>query len=252
MAGTYKVDRSLAGKLRRRAARLVARRAAGAPTRPMVSFTFDDAPATAAQAGARILEGLGLRGTYFIAASLAGQDSPSGPILAPAAAARLAESGHEIACHTFSHLDCGRSSAAEIDADVERNCAALAAWGLAAPVTFAFPYGDLTIAAKRVLGARFALSRALHHGLIGRGADLNQAPAVGIEGPGGERTAQRWLAQAAARRAWLILYTHDVREDSSPWGCAPATLERLAEAALAAQFEVVTVAEGARRLRQSR
>jgi peptidoglycan/xylan/chitin deacetylase (PgdA/CDA1 family) len=249
MAETYQVDRSIAGKLRRRAVRLMARRAAAAaPARPMVSFTFDDAPATAAETGAQILESRGLRGCYFVAGGLAGQDSPSGPVLGPQAMGRLAQAGHEIGCHTFSHLDCGRASAAQALADVERNQAAFAAWGLPPPSTFAFPYGDLTAAAKRALGPRFCVLRALHHGLIGKGSDLNQAPAVGIEGADGERLARTWLARAAARGAWLILYSHDVQEDPSNWGCSPGTLGRLADAALAAGFDVVTVAEGARRL----
>ena len=54
--------------------------------------------------------------------------------------------------------------------------------------------------------------------------------------------------RATARRAWLILYTHDVVEPPSPFGCTPAALKRLIEHALAAEAEVVTVAEGARRL----
>jgi peptidoglycan/xylan/chitin deacetylase (PgdA/CDA1 family) len=90
--------------------------------------------------------------------------------------------------------------------------------------------------------------RALHHGLIRQGSDLNQAPAVGIEGPGGEAIAQRWLQRALHERAWLILYTHDVQGDPSPYGCTAAALERLVEAAQAGGAEVVTVAEGCRRV----
>ena len=38
----------------------------------MISFTFDDAPASAATGGAALLEARGLRGVYYIAAALAG------------------------------------------------------------------------------------------------------------------------------------------------------------------------------------
>jgi peptidoglycan/xylan/chitin deacetylase (PgdA/CDA1 family) len=113
---------------------------------------------------------------------------------------------------------------------------------------FAYPYGDVGWAAKRVLGRRFHILRALHPGLIHDGVDLNQAPAVGIEGPGGEALAMRWIRRAAERKAWLILYTHDVIAAPSPWGCTPATLEALADAALALGCDIVTVAEGAKRL----
>ena len=85
-------------------------------------------------------------------------------------------------------------------------------------------------------------------GLIEDGADANQLPSVGIEGPDGEAAALRWLDRAAERKAWLILYTHDVASSPSPWGCTPEALGHLADAARARDFDVVTVAEGARRL----
>jgi peptidoglycan/xylan/chitin deacetylase (PgdA/CDA1 family) len=245
----YSADRSLKGKLRRRLAKLRARRpAAAAPGRPMISFSFDDAPATAAEAGAAALQERGLRGTYFICAGTLGQDGPMGVNLGPDAVGRLAADGHEIACHTFSHLDCSRAGAQEIEADAARNAEALGTLGLPRPAAFAYPFGEISVRAKRALAPRFGLLRALHHGVIGQGSDLNQAPGVGIEGPGGEAVASRWIDEAARRGGWLILYTHDVRPDPSPWGCTPQALGRLADKALAEGFEVVTVAEGCRRI----
>ena len=160
----------------------------------------------------------------------------------------VAAAGHEIGCHTFSHLDCGAAAQGTIEDDVALNTAALSDWGAPPPSNFAYPYGDVSSAAKQALGDRFAVLRGLHHGLIEDGSDLNQAPAVGIEGPAGEATALRWLDRAKARNAWLILYTHDVSETPSDWGCTPGALDRLIEAAQAKGFDIVTVAEGAARL----
>lgn len=242
-------DRSWKGKLRRRIARLEARRGApSGPSGPMVSFSFDDVPESAAAAGADILERRGARGTYFIAMGLAGQDGPMGPNADAEAVRRLAGAGHEIGCHTFSHLNCGLAPAGLATGDVERNRKALAAVGGGEPVSFAYPYGEVSGRAKAALGGRFSLLRALHHGLIGQGSDLNQAPAVGIEGASGEDVARRWLGRALSERAWLILYSHDVRQDPSPYGCTPETLARLVDDALEGGAEVVTVAEGCRRI----
>lgn len=242
----YEPDRSLKGKIRRRAVRLLHRRPARrAPPGPMVSFSFDDAPLTAATTGARILKDRGLAGVYYLSAGLEGQDSAMGPILHQADAAALAADGHEIGCHTWSHLDCGQADGAAAVAEADRNAAALAAWG-AKPTTFAYPYGDVSAAAKAALASRYELLRALHHGVIEAGSDLNQAPAVGIEGPDGEAIALRWLEAAVRRNAWLILYTHDVADSPSAWGCTPQTLERLADAAIRLGCRTVTVAEGAR------
>ena len=245
----YEPDRTLKGKLRRRLIRLAHRRPAKvALERPMVSFSFDDAPATACEAGATALEARGLRGTYYFAAALTGRDGPMGRFATGQDARRLHDAGHEIACHTFSHLDCGQSSKAETLADIDQNAASLAQWGTGEPVSFAYPYGDVGAPAKTALAGRFKTLRALHHGLIADGADLNQAPAVGIEGADGEAVANSWLDKAKARKAWLILYTHDVADAPSQWGCTTGALERLIDRAVAEGFDVVTVAEGAKRI----
>ena len=245
----YQPDRSLKGKLRRRLVRLAQRRpAAASPSRPMVSFSFDDAPASAALTGAALLEARGLRGTYYIAAGLAGTDGPMGRFADSGQIVRLALAGHEIGCHTYSHLDLGQADARATAADIDRNQAALEGWKLPKARSFAYPYGDVSAPAKRTLAGRFSILRALHHGVIAKGADLNQAPAVGIEGPNGEAIARHWLDQARASDGWLILYTHDVADQPSEWGCTPAALARLIDQAMADGFEVVTVAEGAAKL----
>ena len=242
-------DRSLKGKLRRRLARLGARRDAPvAPGRPMVSFCFDDAPESAALAGAAILEARGVKGTYFISMGLAGQEGPMGLNADAAQIGDLLEAGHEIGCHTFSHLNCGMAPVGIVEGDLEQNLQALRRLGAPEPVTFAYPYGEVAAPAKVALGERFALSRALHHGLINQGSDLNQAPAVGVEGPDGEAVARHWLRRAADQRAWLILYSHDVREGPSPFGCTPDALSRLVDEALVGGAEIVTVTEGCRRV----
>ena len=248
-AEAYSADRSLKGKLRRRLVRLInTRPLAKGPTRPMVSFTFDDAPLTSAVAGAALLETRGLAGTYYVSAGLSGTEAPMGVCAEPVDYKRLAKAGHEIACHTYSHLDCGQASGTAALADVARNAEAVAEWDVGEMVSFAYPYGDVAGGPKGALAQRFSTLRALHHGLVEKGTDLNQVPAVGIEGLDGEAVARKWLADAKAKSAWLILYTHDVRPDPSPWGCTPEVLARLIDQATADGFDIVTVREGARRL----
>jgi peptidoglycan/xylan/chitin deacetylase (PgdA/CDA1 family) len=162
--------------------------------------------------------------------------------------AGLQAGGHEIACHTFSHLDCGQAGAQAIAAEADRNAQALAAIGVTRLESFAYPYGDVSRPAKAVLGGRFRTLRTVQAGLVENGSDANQLPSVGIEGDEGEEDAFEWLDDAHRGRAWLILYTHDVSETPSPWGCTPDALARLADAAIKANFEIVTAAEGARRL----
>ncbi len=248
----YSADRSLFGKLRRRIARAVTRKPARLDLdRPMLTISFDDAPASAAHAGAAILERHGVCGTWFISAGLMGKDSHLGTFARVDEVKALHAAGHEIACHTFSHLDCGKAGGATIAGNIEQNQRVLKHMGIPVPRTFAYPYGDVSPQAKALLDDRYLAARALHHGLIETGTDLNQAPAVGIEGKDGEQIATAWLDRAARARAWLVLYTHDVRDHPSDWGCTPEALERILVAALDLGFEVVTFEGGAKRAQPS-
>ena len=245
----YRPDLSLRGKIRRRVVRLVARHPApAAPPRPMVSFSFDDVPLSATLAGAAVLESRGLRGTYYLTGGLADSDGIMGRLAGAADVRRLLEAGHEVGCHTYSHLDCGRAKGAQVTDDIARNAKAFADWGAPPATSFAYPYGDVGAPAKRALAGRFRSLRTVQAGIIEKGGDLNQMPAVGIEGPDGEETARRWLGKAKAAIAWLILYTHDVVDAPSEFGCTPAALERITAQAVLDGFDVVTVAEGARRM----
>lgn len=226
-AQPYNADASLFGKVRRRVVRLMHRRPARLSHKgAVVSFTFDDVPISGAETGAAILEKAGARGTYYVCAGLFGQPGDMGRYANAAEIARLAEAGHEIACHTWSHLDCGLSDEAVIGADADRNATALTAFG-APPRHFAYPYGEVSPQAKKALKGRYGSLRAVHSGMVRDGSDLNQLPAVGIEGDDGETEAMRWIDRAVDQGAWVILYTHDVRDNPSRYGCTPAALERI-------------------------
>ena len=243
MIQPYTPDVSLKGKLRRRFARLTHRRPARLSlTRPTVSFTFDDIPASAGQAGAEALEAHDAHGTFYVCAGLFGQDGHMGRFADGGEIVDLIRRGHEVAGHTFGHRDCHRTPEAELIADLDANDAALRGLG-AAPIHFAYPYGEVSPRAKALLAGRYASLRGVHKGLVHDGGDLNQLPGVGIEGPDGEALARQWIDRAVSENAWLILYTHDVREAPSPWGCTPDALSRLIAHARTTGCDIRTVGE---------
>jgi len=246
----YRPDLSLKGKLRRRIVRLQHRRTvrplrAPRRVRPLISFCFDDVTDTAFSVGAQLLQARGLHGSFFVCAGLLGETGHMGPYATADQVVQAAAGGHEIGCHTYSHLDCGQATAGEIARDLDRNSKALLSLGLPEPATFAYPFGDVSAEAKAVAGDRFQLCRALHHGVLGPGADLNQAPAVGIEGDDGEAVAQRWMQAAARQGGWLILYTHILGPSASEFGCSVQTFTRLIDQAVDGGFDIVTVKRGA-------
>ncbi len=244
----YVPPRDLASKLRRRmtqwrAARPVDLRFAA----PMLSVCFDDFPVSAAEHGAQVLERHGGRGTFYAAAGLAEQDGPSGCNFTPAHARALAAAGHEIGCHTFSHHDCARRDVLASLHDLARNRDALTAMGCDAPRTLAYPYGETRGALKRRLPARFAAARGVLPGLNHGPADLAQLRAYPLFGPGAMVRVHAALRRAVKQKAWLIVFTHDVAPQPSPWGTSIAALDALAASAREAGVAIVPVREALRR-----
>lgn len=193
----------------------------------VVSFTFDDFPRSAWTEGGAILEQHDCRGTYYAAMGLAGTENHLGPMFHSEDLRDIHARGHEIACHTFSHLDCSRAPAAEIAVEIDRNGAALSR-GLdgAMPINFAYPYGAVSLAAKRALAPRFVACRGTGRGINHGAVDLADLLSTAIYDQTFDQAALRRLIDGNRERGgWLIFYTHDVRETPSDFGCTPLQLK---------------------------
>lgn len=238
-------------KLRRLAARRFGRAPLEvAPERAIVSFTFDDFPASAAQTGAAILENHGWRGTFFAAASFAGGKTHLGKMFETRDLLRLHHGGHEIGCHTYAHGDASRMSAPAVLADAERNQRCLELMGHEAPVDcFAFPYGEANPAAKKALLARYRALRGVQPGLNRGTADRGLLKAVPLDG-GREGLARAldWVREAVRQPGWLIFYGHDVRNHPGEWGCTPEFLECVCRLCADLKCEVLPMREALERV----
>lgn len=251
----YQPAAGVTGKLYRLRARTGARRLAPVRlTRGIVSVSFDDFPKSAVAQGAAALEAAGARGAFYAATGMAGANNHHGAMFEADDLARLREAGHEIGAHTHDHWDCRLAAAGDVVANIERNLAALKAMGHAAPVrSFAFPYGEASPGKKRILEDRFTSLRGVHPGVATRHVDLNLLPAIGF-GPDDASidSVMRGLELAARRRGWVNIFTHDVCDDPTPWGCTPAQLHRILDAARALGLEILPVGETVERLTESR
>jgi peptidoglycan/xylan/chitin deacetylase (PgdA/CDA1 family) len=195
----------------------------------VVSFTFDDFPRSAWINGGAILEQYDRRGTYYTAMGLAGTDGNLGPLFDMDDLRAVHARGHEIACHTYGHRDCGRLSAAEIAAEVDANTAALSkALDGATTPNFAYPFGGVSLAAKRALSGRFASCRGTGRGINQGTVDLADLFSTSIYSRDFDRDRLCQLIEdAQAQSGWLIFYTHDVADEPSPFGCTPAQFQSI-------------------------
>jgi peptidoglycan/xylan/chitin deacetylase (PgdA/CDA1 family) len=220
---------------------------------PIVSFTFDDAPASAATHGAAILEESGIRGTYYLCGGLLGGVGDLSPILDRAQAKRLAEAGHEIGCHTYAHTDvrCRRWPA--LRSGLARNAEVLAEiTGGAALRSFAYPHGGISFGKKLRLQSSFETCRGIYPGINVRKVDVGLLKAVPLySGELDLAAALRWIEAAVSTSGWLVFFTHDVSDDPTPFGVTPDLLRSVVRSAIATGCACIPVGDAADRLRPS-
>lgn len=254
MNAPYTPSSGLIAGLNRRWARFAARQPLRMPTdRAIVTITFDDFPKSAAEAGAATLARHGWCGTYYASAGYAGGVTHHGAMFDCGDLQRLTAAGHEIACHTYSHLDASQVGTAAFLADIERNERALRAMGLETDLdSFAFPYGEATPATKRALSERFSNLRGVHADINRGGADCNLLKSVPIDG-GAAGIARAVDAAASLSRhpGWLIYYAHDVQAYPTQWGCTPDQFARVCDAVADSGAEVLTMREAVRQMEAS-
>lgn len=193
-----------------------------------VSFSFDDCPKSAIEIGGAILEKHGVRGTYYVALGLAGSEGNQGPIAELSQISETHQRGHELACHTYSHLDCSRAPAVAIVEDLRRNTEAFAELLGVAPSNFAYPFGRYLLRAKRLVAPRFASCRGTTGGSNRGAVDLADLCGTSIYAPQyNERALRQLIDHNRDAGGWIIFYTHDVGDAPSAYGCTPRQLEAL-------------------------
>jgi len=242
----------LAGKLTRLLARNVpTKKLTMRNTRPLVSFTFDDAAATACTTGAALLEQLHARSTFYISGENCGKPSPTGRLATAEQLKALHASGHEIACHTYSHTPVVGIGRQALESDLDRNRLFLQSILGNIPISnFAYPYGDISFAAKRYLGERYDSCRATIPGVNADVADLGVLKCNALEQTSiGRQGVSHLITETVRRNGWLLFASHDVTDAPSQYGVRPDLLTFALRSSLAAGCRLVTVAQALRILR---
>ena len=233
-----------AARLENRLIRAVPRQVMQVPARePIVSFTFDDVPASALDAGAAILEANGVRGTFYISGGLEGQVEPGRTLIDRAGCRDLAARGHELGCHSFSHHDLRHVAGDALSADLARNAAYLDAVDpRTARRNFAYPYNSGSLGKRALLGRLFRSCRAGGEGINRGPTDPAFLRAVEIRQPQQHVLGlPRWIDALVADPGWLIFFTHDVSPQPTPHGCTAPSFHLLVGYALARGCRVLTV-----------
>jgi peptidoglycan/xylan/chitin deacetylase (PgdA/CDA1 family) len=210
---------------------------------PVVTFTFDDFPESAATVGARILRDHGALGTFYMAGGLLGRAPEGVRIASPEQVDELWQVGHEIGCHTFSHVSIDQLGSAGIEEELEANRASFSDGRHDRRlISFSYPFGLMSLAAKRVLSTRFASCRSIVPGIHAGKVDLACLRAIPLYDTQIDRAQIDWCMDRLLRcNGWIIFYTHDVVDRPTCYGCSPALLEYAVGRAQKLGVDVLTV-----------
>jgi peptidoglycan/xylan/chitin deacetylase (PgdA/CDA1 family) len=215
---------------------------------PMVSFTFDDVPKSAATLGTAILERHGALGTFYVIGSQVGTSSALWDMVDSEDIVALHRQGHEIACHTFSHKRACDLDAEALSAEIARNQQYLRSLDASIRIeNFAYPFGYGSFVRKRQLKSVFKSCRSIVPGVNSGDVDLQFLRAMPLIDRRIDRDGiERAFDQAENDNGWLIFYTHDVADAPSPYGCSPSLLNEALEAASRRKIPVLNMAEALR------
>ncbi|WP_298917383.1 polysaccharide deacetylase family protein [uncultured Algimonas sp.] len=238
--------RDIASRLRRRLSRHTYRRTVRpCLSRGLVSLSFDDCPQSVAENALPMIEDKGWRATIYASMGLCGTTNHLGLHMSEDELLDAHRQGHEIADHTYSHLDGMRVGLETFIDDIERNRSAFESIGLPEAETFAYPYGEVTPSLKRAVNGRFRLARGIHHPHGGE-VDLGLAPAGRLYSAELNTTLDL-IKDAAREKRWLILFGHDVRENPSDYGCTPDELGQIVDLIAALSLDVSPIKDGVRK-----
>ncbi len=243
MSGVYQPSRSIGAKISRRLTVYRARRLLKFQIeRPVVSFTFDDCPKSAIDNGVALLEREGWHATIYLAGGLIDVENHHGKMMSAQDVHRLSRKGHEIGGHTFSHRDASTTSLDGFLSDIDHNQAFLKSSGINPGKSFAYPFGEVSPALKSALSNRFDGLRGIQPGVHKGQVDLNQIRSYPLFSSKGLDPVLSAIDGLKNSPGWMTLFTHDVRDNPSDWGCTPEELKTIIEAVKASGALVLPVA----------
>ena len=215
------------------------------PQVPLVSFTFDDFPRSALLAGGAILSRFDVRGTYYASFGLLGTDAPTGPIFISSDLPILMNGGHELGCHSFSHLHSWDTDVRSYEHSLVENRAALNRLVPGVEFkTFSYPISAPRPLIKLRAAKHFLCCRAGGQTFNVGTTDLNQLAAYFLEkGRNDVKSVTDMIDRNRAHRGWLIFATHDISASPTPYGCTPEFFEHIVRYARNSGARILPVIE---------
>ena len=214
---------------------------------PIISFSFDDFPKSAAEIGAAYLEKNGFRGTFYAAGALNGTTQDGIQYYDDGDIANLIAVGHEIGCHTFNHHNLMRLSADQVSDEFTRNREYFGSRLKENDFSsFAYPLGAVSPSVKSAARGAYPICRGAWSGMNAGRVDMSLLKVIPLEPAQLSRDQTLDLFEdARAQNAWMIFMVHDIQNDHSNCGTTPTHFREIVDLVAASGIEVLPVKSAA-------
>src|SRR5262249_29839732 len=151
--------------------------------------------------------------------------------------------GHELGCHTFSHVHAENTPPEVFEEEVVRNRIELQRYLPGSKLeTLSYPIGVPRADTKRRVSKYFSCCRCGGQTFNKGTMDLNFLSAFFLEKCREDLGAiKEVIDQNQKEKGWLILATHDVCEHPTPFGCTPTLFEEVVKYAMASGARIMPV-----------
>jgi peptidoglycan/xylan/chitin deacetylase (PgdA/CDA1 family) len=217
---------------------------------PLISFTFDDFPASALHTAGVILQEYGIAGTYYTSFGLMNTLAPTGQIFSEEDIPLLLAAGHEMGCHTYHHRHSYDTKPELFEDSVSDNRKALHAIAPGQEFhSLSYPISVPRPATKRRCGRLFSACR-LGGQIANEGqVDLNALSAFFLEQSRDYFDAvELIIAHTIESNGWLIFATHDVARNPTHYGVDPGFFRKVVQAAAASGAKLISVSGGVKEI----
>ena len=211
--------------------------------KPVISFTFDDFPQSAAEVGLDLLNKYNIRATFYISFGLLEKDSVVGKICNLNNIETLVNSGHNLGCHTFNHRGAFEQSTLNFENSLIENQNYLRKiYPEFKFSVFSYPKGQVKPATKKLVQKYYIASRGIIPGINKDKIDLNLLKGTSIYGDiDNFNCCKKFIDLNISANGWLIFYTHDIDKYPSPFGCTPELFEKVLKYSLNSGAEVIDI-----------
>jgi peptidoglycan/xylan/chitin deacetylase (PgdA/CDA1 family) len=206
-----------------------------------VSFTFDDVPGCTFDYATPILDKYGVKATFYISGSLCKDKNTK--YLSQEQITKLLEKGHEIGCHTYSHVKSGFTSPKAFAYDLRQNKQFFTQnFKSVALNNFSYPNGSVGIWNKPLVNRIYSSARTTCCGINVKPIDLGFLLAYKLySGKLDLGDISKLINLAKSLNGWLIFYTHDVCPKPSKSGCEPELFEYAVRKASESGMEILNI-----------